>query len=116
MESLADIVLKGENLRTVILLVVIIGGFLLQNAKIDRRFVEVYAKMEKGFAELRGEIAELRGGIAAVESRLNSRIDMLKNNDIAHLNTAFKNLTYVLEKKHLIDAEDKAFIDEPLAD
>jgi hypothetical protein len=103
MESLVDIVLTGDNLRTIILLVVIIGGFLLQNARMDKRFTEV----DKGFVEVRAEMA-------AVEARLNSRIDTLKSNDFAHLENAFKNLTFVLEKKHLIDAEDKAFIDKAL--
>ncbi|MDR1786089.1 MAG: hypothetical protein LBR23_06495 [Spirochaetaceae bacterium] len=109
MESLVDIVLTGENLRTIILMVVIVGGFLLQNAKMDKRFVEVKAEI----ATVRGE---LKADIAATEARLNSRIDALKFNDFAHLGNAFKNLTYVLEKKQLIDAGDKAFIDKALED
>jgi hypothetical protein len=52
MESLVDMVLTGENLRTIILLVVIIGGFLLQNAKIDKCFVEMRTEMNRRFAEI----------------------------------------------------------------
>ncbi|MDR1788015.1 MAG: hypothetical protein LBR16_06160, partial [Treponema sp.] len=134
----------------VILLVVIIGGLLLQNARLDKRFVEVdkkFVEADKRSAEMRSELkadiagvrSELKTDIAAVrsevaavdakmdkgflairaeiaasEAHLNSRIDALKFNDFAHLESAFKNLTYVLEKKHFIDAEDKTFIDKAL--
>jgi enoyl reductase-like protein len=144
-ESLVDIVLSGENLRTIILMVVIIGGFLLQNARMDKRFVEVRSELKGDIAgvrsELKGDIAalrselkadiaevdkrfvevdkrfvEMKGEMAGVEARLNGRIEALKDNDFAHLNNAFKNLTYVMEKKQLIDADDKAFIDKALDD
>jgi len=98
MESLVDMVLTGENLRTIILLVVIIGGFLLQNAKIDKRFVEMRTEMDRRFAEIQ------------------AAFDHLKINDFGHLGNAFKNLTYVLVKKQLIDEEDKVFIDKALDD
>jgi hypothetical protein len=121
MESLVDVVLTGENLRTIILLVVIIGGFLLQNAKMDKRFGEVEAKMDTRFVEVRAEIA-------AVEAKMDRRFvevdkhfaevqaafDHLKINDFGHLGNAFKNLTYVLMEKNLIDERDKTFIDQAL--
>ncbi|MDR1787742.1 MAG: hypothetical protein LBR16_04755 [Treponema sp.] len=114
MKSLLDIVFTGENLRTIIILVVVIGGFLLQNARLDKRFIEVdkrFTEVDKRFVEVR---SELKADIAGVEARLSARIDALKFNDFAHLENAFKNLTYVLEKKQLIEAEDKAFIDKAL--
>jgi hypothetical protein len=125
MEDLLTFVLNNENIRAIILLVVIVGGFLLQNAKIDKRFTEMDAKMDKGFLEVDKRFVEVdkrfvelesefKADIAATEARLNARIDMLKFNDFAHLNNAFKNLTYTLEQKQLINADDKAFIDKAL--
>ncbi|MDR1788266.1 MAG: hypothetical protein LBR16_07445 [Treponema sp.] len=125
MKSLLELAFTGENLRTIILLVVIIGGLLLQNARLDKRFVEMRSELKADIAAVRSEVAAvdakmdrgflaIRAEIAASEARLNSRIDALKFNDFAHLESAFKNLTYVLEKKHFIDAEDKTFIDKDL--
>jgi hypothetical protein len=43
-----------------------------------------------------------------VRAEIQATFDHLKINDFGHLGNAFKNLTYVLVKKQLIDEEDKA--------
>jgi len=143
MESWIRLILNEENIRMLVIIAVIMIGFM----RVDKRFVEVDAKMDKRFAEvdkrfiemkaelkenianvrseLKEDIAnvrsELKEDIARVETCFNTKFDMLKSNDFAHLNkdfknlgNAFKNLTFVLQDRKLISGEDKAFIDEAL--
>ncbi|MDR3001949.1 MAG: hypothetical protein LBU89_11885 [Fibromonadaceae bacterium] len=90
-------VLNEENLRTLVILVAIVVGFIWQNSqfdkKMDKRFNEYDQKMDK---------------------RFDSFYQQLKYNDFAHLNSAIEALTYVLKKNNLIDSDDAKFVESKL--
>jgi len=93
MDSILNLLASGENMRMLVTLAFISCGYVLLNSRMSR--------MEYSIKEL--------------NITVNSRIDELKHNDIAHLNGTIEALTYALEKNGALKPEDKAYVDSRLA-
>ncbi|MCL2102151.1 MAG: hypothetical protein FWH22_10625 [Fibromonadales bacterium] len=78
--------LNEENLRTLVILVAMVCGFIWLNTQFDK-------KMDKKLEDFHVK---------------------LKTNDFAHLNASIEALTYVLKKNNLIDSDDANFIGSKL--
>jgi len=145
MESVLNLVVNAENVRTLVLLVFCFSGFVWLKTSlekkiggVDKRIDGVEVSLSKCIDELRGDtnkrIDELRYNDLAsihrrmdeVEYSLNKRIDGveislskciddLKHNDFAHLNSTIEALTYALEKNGSLKPEDKGYVDSRLA-
>ena len=92
MDSVLNLIFNAENVRMLVILAFVCCAYMLNIRRMDR--------ME----------AALNKRIDGVEKR----IDELKFNDFAHLCSAFKALTYVLEKNGSLSKEDKEYIDSQL--
>jgi len=92
MESVLNLIVNAENVRMLVLLVF---GFSC--------FVWLKTSLEKKIGDVKDSVKELNG-----------RIDELKHNDIAHLNSAIEALTYALEKNGSLKHEDKEYVDSRL--
>jgi len=86
MESVLNLIVNAENVRMLVLLVFGFSGYVL----------------------MRSQMKEMGHSI-------NRRMDELKHNDIAHLNSAIEALTYALEKNGSLKHEDKEYVDSRLA-
>jgi len=86
--DLLDLILNGENIRTGVILVAILCGFVWQSRSFDKK----------------------------IDERFNGFHAMLKTNDFAHLSRTVREMTFILEKNHFLDAEDKKHIDARLDD
>ena len=86
MESVLNLIVNAENVR---MLVSLVFGF-------------------SGYVLMRSQMKEMGHSI-------NRRMDELKHNDIAHLNSAIEALTYALEKNGSLKHEDKEYVDSRLA-
>jgi len=86
METVLNMIINAENIRFVLMVALGWSGFVLLKSQMK----------EMGYS-------------------LNKRIDELKYNDIAHLNSSIEALTYALEKNGALKREDKEFVDSRLA-
>jgi len=93
MESILNTIFSTENVRTLATLVSIFSCFVW----------------------LKTSITSVHRRIDGVEVSLNKRIDDLKSNDFAHLNSTIEALTYALEKNGSLKKEDKEYVDSRLA-
>jgi len=93
MDSILNLIANGENVRLLVTLAFICCGYVLLNSRMSR--------MEYS----------IKGELVAIHTR----IDELKHNDIAHLNSTIEALTYALEKNGALKPEDKAYVDSRLA-
>jgi hypothetical protein len=111
--DLLELILNGENIRTVVLIIAMLLGVTWLdrsfNRKIDERFAAYDKKMDERFALVDGKFVEF-------DKKMDLRFKMLKENDFAHLNRTIKELTFVLEKNDFLSAEDKRHIDSHLDD
>jgi len=123
MERILSLIIKGENIRMLVLLVFGFCGLVLLKTSLekridalDRRIDGVEHSLSRQIDDLRhNDLAAIHRRIDDVESSLSRRIDDLKNNDFAHLNRTIEALTYALEKNGSLKKEDRAFIDSRLA-
>jgi len=104
MERILNLIFSGDNVRMLVILVFGLSGFVLMNSKMDR----MESTLNRRIDGVESSINELRG-------TMNGRIDELKHNDIAHLNSAIEALTYALEKNGSLKHEDKEYVDSRLA-
>jgi len=116
MESILNIILSTENVRTLVTIVSIFTCFVWLKTSLEKKIDRLDRKMESSINELKyNDFAHLSNDFAHLEASLNKRIDDLKYNDFAHLTNAFKALTYVLEKNGSLSKEDKEYVDSQLA-
>jgi len=97
MDNILNLIANGENVRLLAILVAIYCFYVLMKSQMK----DMGHSFNKQIDELRGD--------------MNSRIDELKHNDIAHLNSTIEALTYALEKNGTLKPEDKAYVDSRLA-
>jgi len=112
MKEMLELILTGENLRTMLLMTVIIGDFVIQNIKTDKRFTE----MDKRFAMVDNRLTEAKAEMDKRFIEVQAAFDHLKINDFGHLGNAFKNLTHVLQEHGIISEKEKTFTDTALDD
>jgi len=126
MEKVLNLIFNAENVRMLVILAFVCSGYALVISKIsgvefslnkridgvefslNKRIDGVETSLNKRIDGVEASIKELRGD-------MNGRIDELKNNDFAHLNSAIEALTYALEKNGSLKREDKKFVDSRLA-
>jgi len=104
MDSILNLIANEENMRLLVTLAFISCGYVLLNSRMSRMELTLNRRIDG----VESSIKELRG-------EMNSRIDELKYNDIAHLNSTIEALTYALEKNGALKPEDKAYVDSRLA-
>jgi len=111
MEKIMDLLINADNVR--MMLMVMIG--YCWYVKLGSSFDKKLGGLEKRIDGVEHSLSSsLNKRIDDVEHSLSSSINQLKTNDIAHLNSAIKALTFTLEKKKLIEREDKEFVDSML--
>ncbi|MDR2583509.1 MAG: hypothetical protein LBC75_08530 [Fibromonadaceae bacterium] len=103
MESILNLIINAENARMLLMLVFGFSGFILLKTSLEKKIDGATASLGKRIDEV------------------DKRIDELKYNDFAHLNStmdALKNtieaLTFTLEKNGSLSKEDKEFVDSRL--
>jgi hypothetical protein len=92
MESVLNLIVNAENVRMLVILAFCFSGFVI----------------------IKSQMKEMGHSIKELRVTLNGRIDELKHNDIAHLNSAIEALTYALEKNGSFKHEDKEYVDSRL--
>jgi hypothetical protein len=97
MESVG-LFLNAENVRTLVLLVAIVGSYVL-------------IKRDMKFSLLELKIELLKEMDDRIEKANKSLYAQLKANDFKHLNDTIEALTYTLEKNGVLKREDKEYID-----
>jgi hypothetical protein len=105
MKEIVELILSAENIRMMVLLAAGFAGFVWQNAKTEKKFSAMEAKFEAKFS--------------AMDAKIDAKFYELRYNDLAHLTTAFKSLTFVLKENRTITEEQQQFIDaalQPLRD
>jgi len=104
MDSILNLMANGENMRLLVTLAFISCGYVFMRSQMK----------DMGYS-LNKQIYDLRVDMNNDLATIHRRIDDLKNNDFAHLSSAFEALTYVLEKNSSLSKEDKEFVDSRLA-
>jgi len=129
MENALNMILNAENVRTLVTIVSVFCGVVwlkMSIKNIEHRMDKLEFKTEASINELKrsteasikdiklDDLASIHKRIDEVEVSLGKRIDELKCNDFAHLSSAFKALTYVLEKNGSLSKADKEYVDNSL--
>ncbi|MDR1787629.1 MAG: hypothetical protein LBR16_04180 [Treponema sp.] len=95
-------------------------------AAIDEKFVAMearFAAMDEKFvameARFDGKLMSLEKAIGiTIDEKINAALSAfyvkLKDNDFAHMNNAFRSLTFVLQQNEVISREQKTYIDSAL--
>jgi hypothetical protein len=104
MESILNLITNAENVRMLVILVFGCCGYVFMRSQMK----------DMGYS-IKSELVVIYGRIDELRVEMNSRIDELKHNDIAHLNSTIEALTYALEKNGALKPEDKAYVDSRLA-
>jgi len=107
MEKIMDLLINADNVRMILLAIVGYCWYL----RLGGQMKGLEYSLNKRIDEVEHSLSKR---IDDVEHSLGSSINQLKTNDIAHLNSAIKALTFTLEKKKLIEREDKEFVDSML--
>lgn len=97
MENLVELIFNAENVRTALILAVIICGFTLQNSRIDKKMLELKLDLKN-----------------LIDEKINNFHLILKSNDFEHLNSTIEALTFTLEKNKFLSRDDKDYIDSRL--
>jgi len=126
-------IFNAENLRMLVILAFVSSAYVLMKSQmkemghslnkridgLDHKIDVVELSLGRRMDGLEASINELRvtmnGRIDGVEASLIRRMDDLKHNDFAHLNSTIEALTYALEKNGSLKREDKEYIDSRLA-
>jgi len=122
METVLNMVVDPDNVRMLLMVVLGWSGFVLMKSQMKELGHSLNKRIDGVEASLSKRIDGLDCKIDGVEASLSKRIDELdrkiydlKHNDFAHLSSAFKAFTYVLEKNGSLKKEDKEFVDSQLA-
>jgi ABC-type Zn2+ transport system substrate-binding protein/surface adhesin len=82
-----------------------------KNAALQEKLTE---KIERVRDELTGKIERVRDELTGKIERVENAVAEIKNNDLAHLNYAFKALTFILKQKGALTPEEQEHIDKSL--
>ncbi|GAB6391844.1 MAG: hypothetical protein MdMp014T_1217 [Treponematales bacterium] len=105
--TIFETILNAENIRVAIILLAVFGMALWLNTKSDAKNAALQEKLTEKIERVRDE---LTGKIERVENA----VAEIKNNDLAHLNYAFKTLTFILKQKGALTPEEQEHIDKSL--
>jgi len=121
-------VFSEENVRTLLLLVAIIGAKVSMERSFDRKMSGLATREEMNAmaaslrqemnalaASLRREMAERLAELgASLRQEMDERFTALKTNDLAHLHQVIKAFTFTLMKNGTLEPKDKEYIDSQL--
>jgi len=122
MDSILNLIVNAENVRTLVILAFVSCAYVLMRSQmkemgysLNKRIDGLDHKIDMVELSLNKRIDGVETSINELRGTMNGRIDELKHNDIAHLNGTIEALTYALEKNGSLKHEDKEYVDSRLA-